>query len=124
MFGDWLREHRKARKLSQEALGEMVGADRTYISKLETGNVGMPDAPLRKRFHDAFGTSESDLVDIGLLRVMTVPGLEPSYIASPRGSYSVAADIGDIAAITDIVQSLPDDAAQHLRRFLEAVVKP
>ena len=119
-FGNWLREHRKARRLSQEALGRVIGADRTYISKLETGAIGMADPPLRQRLHDEFGTSEDDLVSLGLLRVVQVPGLPPSYIPDSRKP-SPAADMGDVARITDLVQQMPDEAVQHLRRFLEAM---
>ena len=41
-FGDYLRELRKAKGLSQKELAERVGIDFTYLSKIETGNAAPP----------------------------------------------------------------------------------
>lgn len=59
-YGDWLRQQREQRGLSQEKLGELAGVDGTYINKIENRRVKTPYHPLRSRIHAVFGTSDSD----------------------------------------------------------------
>lgn len=42
MIGEQIRKARKARKLSQEQLGELVGLGQTAINKIETGGTKQP----------------------------------------------------------------------------------
>lgn len=60
-FGKNVRRARRERDLSQEALGELAGLHRTYISEIESGarNVSI-DAI--ERLADALGLLPSDLL--------------------------------------------------------------
>jgi transcriptional regulator with XRE-family HTH domain len=64
-FGTHLRAIRKARKLSQRALAEMVGVNFTYLSKIETGNLDFAGVPARKTIRaiaKALGEDEEKLL--------------------------------------------------------------
>lgn len=120
-FGRWLRANRKGLKLSQEGLGRLVGVDRTYISKLENGGIGTPDPVTREKFHKAFHTSEDELVELGILERREYPrpgGVSVEYIPS---KVSIASDVGEREAVMILLDSMPDEAVQHLRQFLESV---
>jgi transcriptional regulator with XRE-family HTH domain len=47
-FRERLRQLRKARRLSQQELGEVVGVHHTYLSKIESGNTTWPGPPSRR----------------------------------------------------------------------------
>lgn len=70
-YGEWLRRKRGTRGtpgfISQQDLGDRAGVLRTYINQIENGRVGTPEPPLRRRLHEALGTSEEELVRIGLI---------------------------------------------------------
>ena len=61
-FGQRVRELRKARSLSQEALADLSGLDRTYISGIERGqrNVALRNIEV---IAQALGVSMSDLFE-------------------------------------------------------------
>jgi len=60
-FGEVLRELRRARGMSQEALAEACGCDRTYPSLLERG-LRTPTITLMFRLADAIGVAPSEVV--------------------------------------------------------------
>ena len=59
-FGDRLRTLRKERELSQEALADLAGLDRSYVGGVERGerNVSLINI---KKFADALGISIAEL---------------------------------------------------------------
>ena len=62
--GDRLRHTRERRQFSQQRLGEMIGQDQQYISKLERGVLpGMTTETLEKLCR-ALGCSADYLLDI------------------------------------------------------------
>lgn len=71
-YGQWLKDKRgyrgAANFMSQAALAERVGIDRTHIVQIESGRIGMPDYALRQRIHEVFGTSDDDLRAVGIIR--------------------------------------------------------
>lgn len=75
MLGDTIREFRKARGMSQEALAERLHVVRQTISKWEKG-LSVPDADLLQRLAEAFET------DVGsLLGAKIVPEKDEGDIA-------------------------------------------
>lgn len=61
IFGSKVRELRKARHLSQEALAEAAGVNRSYLSEIEQGIVS-PTIIVVLRLAKAFDVPASDLV--------------------------------------------------------------
>lgn len=67
-FGDWLRGMRfRHGEMTQQALADATGLQRSYIVKVETGRVQLPEAETRARFHAVFGTTEADLEQLGIV---------------------------------------------------------
>jgi transcriptional regulator with XRE-family HTH domain len=63
-FGEKIRELRKARGLSQRALGDFVGVSFTYISKVENEKLDFGDYPsedLIRKLAKALDADEGDL---------------------------------------------------------------
>ena len=44
----------------------MTGIERTYLSKMENGKVGLPLAETRERIHAALGTTDADVTAFGI----------------------------------------------------------
>ncbi len=81
-FGKWLKSERRRRAITQADIEQQAGVSVSHVSKMENGHIGMPEPETRARIHKALGTSEDDLVDLGLLERIEspVPGGEPVYI--------------------------------------------
>lgn len=63
MLGDFLRKRRKMAGLSQPKLAALTGIPQTYISRIERGEVGLPQRATREKFHAALGTTEREWLD-------------------------------------------------------------
>ena len=61
-FGDYLRELRKAKGLSQKELAERVGIDFTYLSKIETGGAAPPAEDTILRLADVLRADADKLI--------------------------------------------------------------
>lgn len=67
-FGDWIKGKRTELGLSQERLAQAASVDRAYVNKLERGKIGLPLVDTRARFHKALGTTEDELIALGIVR--------------------------------------------------------
>lgn len=85
MLGNWLRRTRRARGLTQDAIGRAVGLDQPQISRIETG--------------DRAATAEEFLALLLVLGVHDVRavvvdaagiGLSPGLVAPGRPGFSAA----------------------------------
>ncbi len=61
-FGDYLRELRKAKGLSQKELAERVNIDFTYLSKIETGSAAPPAEDTILRLADVLRADADKLI--------------------------------------------------------------
>ena len=61
-FGDYLRELRKAKGLSQKELAERVEIDFTYLSKIETGSASPPAEDTILRLADVLRADADKLI--------------------------------------------------------------
>ena len=119
-FGEWVVMERDKREMSQGDLEAQTGISHSHMSKIENGRVRNPADTTRARFHRVFGTSDDDLVEAGLLTKR--PRMGGGFIYEPtKMTTSIAADMGERAAIAAIIDDMPDEAVQHLRLFLEAI---
>lgn len=115
-FGEWLFDRRRAAGLTQDALAESIGRDRSYIVKLEKGRIKLPTEPVRAAFHQALGTTEDDLIALGIVG-RSRPGVwlyeqrEQSVSpATPQARKQVIELVSD--------PRIPDDAIEGIRRVL------
>ena len=89
-YGDWLKEARRARGLTQKRVSEVAGMGVSHVSRIENGGIDLPTKATRDRIHEALGTSDDDLVSAGILKKYTqtdgtVVYVEPSQSASNKG---------------------------------------
>lgn len=73
-FGDWLKEQRAIRRMTQTDLEEAASLGPKYVSKLEAGIIKTPRDNVRERIHEALGTSDEDLVIAGIFSKVTHEG--------------------------------------------------
>jgi transcriptional regulator with XRE-family HTH domain len=71
-FGEWL-QGKRGRKgdpgfVSQNELAKRMGVTRSYIGQLEDPTKPTPTFPTRQKVHAALGSSEQELVDLGIVR--------------------------------------------------------
>jgi len=60
-FGEMLRTLRKEKGYTQRELGERVGIDFTYVSKIETGKSNPPNREVLKKMADVLGIEEEEV---------------------------------------------------------------
>lgn len=87
-YGAWLKSRRLKAGLRQTDLAERIGIDPTYITKIETGKIGLPLLETRMRIHAALGSSEQELRELGVLDEQAV--VSPGSVADadqPAGAY-------------------------------------
>lgn len=92
-YGKWQIETRKRVGVSQQRLAEMSGIDRGHISKIETGKVELPLRETRDKIHAVLGTSEQELVELGI-----VEGHGISAVNDSPEIYGVHQDGDDLRA--------------------------
>jgi transcriptional regulator with XRE-family HTH domain len=121
-FAEWLVAQRELHEMTQGDVEDAASIDHAQYSRLENGKPKMPTARVRDRIHSVFKTSDSDLAEAGLLQPRV--RLDGTVVYEPvrKPKHSPASSAGELATIAELVSRLPDDAVQHLRKFLEAVV--
>jgi transcriptional regulator with XRE-family HTH domain len=61
-FGEMLQKLRKQWDMSQRSLGEKVGIDFTYISKMENGVESPPSEDILIKMAEVFGVNKYDFI--------------------------------------------------------------
>ena len=61
-FGERLRQKRRAGRISQRRLAELVDLDFTYVAKLESGRTGLPAPETVLRVADLLGCPAEELL--------------------------------------------------------------
>jgi transcriptional regulator with XRE-family HTH domain len=61
-LGTYIRQRRKELGLSQEALGERIGKDQTYVSQVERGAITMPSIEMLEAFARVLRVRRVDLL--------------------------------------------------------------
>jgi transcriptional regulator with XRE-family HTH domain len=62
VIGKLIRDRRRARHLSQTQLGELVGLTQRYISRIERGEIGLPQRATRDKFGGVLGIGEGEFL--------------------------------------------------------------
>ena len=73
-YGDWLKEQRSRLRMSQAEVEKRADLGNRHLSKFENGHYRMPTEDVRLRIHAALGTTDEDLVEVGILRRMQYQG--------------------------------------------------
>lgn len=68
-FAQWLRRERKAAGLTQVELARHAEIGRTYVTALESGSVLLPTSTTRQAIHHVLGTSDAELIDLGIMAI-------------------------------------------------------
>lgn len=63
-FGQYLRELRKQKKISQRDLATQVGVDFTYLSKIEGGRLAPPSEDVIRRLAQVLDANEDELINL------------------------------------------------------------
>lgn len=114
-FGDWLRSKRGMRGapgfVTQEELARRMGVERTFVVQLENPKRPTPTYPTRMKIHAALGTTEDELIALGIVR-----GNHQAVRAVNEDRPSYAADA--------FIASLSRDQRALLRRLLDEADRP
>lgn len=90
-FDVWLRKMRKRAGLTQAALGDTAGLNRTYINRLEHGASELPKRATRNKLHGVFGSTDDDMIAAGVFHIdpqteEEIAGPAPAVISPPTAT--------------------------------------
>lgn len=70
-FGEWLRSKRGMQGepgfITQDELARRMNVARTFVVQLESPRHATPTYPTRKKIHHALGTTEEELITLGII---------------------------------------------------------
>jgi transcriptional regulator with XRE-family HTH domain len=116
-FGEWLKERRLSSGLTQEELANAIGSPRTYVIKIEKGEVRLPKDRLRLRIHQALGTSDDELLRLGIMKPRHSPSWVYEVNVSDAGVIKANETRAQVVALINDPR-IPDDAIEGVRRVL------
>ena len=123
-WGAWLKHKRGKRGepgfITQGELARRMNVSRTYVAQLEEMNES-PTYPTRQKVHEALGTTEEDLVALGIVR----DPLQGTYprTTSERPLREVSPRSDDpVARKARFVDSLSDDQKAFLMDLIGGVI--
>lgn len=109
-FGAKIRELRKAKNLSQRALGEQVGVNFTYLSKIESEKLDFAQYPSEDLIRKLASALDADLDELLLLAKKIPADIRERVIERPDAFRKIA--------------SLDDGALDEILRQIEKKEKP
>lgn len=115
-YAEWLKARRHDVGLTQQQLADATGIHRTYILRMEKpGHIDLPGLETRQKVHAALGTTEDELIALGIVR----PGVRvplQTIVLPPREPAQSEDD--------DFFASLSPLQKQMLRRLLDRADRP
>lgn len=60
-LGDWVKTRRETLGMTQRDVADSVGTSPAYMSQIEGGRVGLPNADLRRRLAEALGVPHIEI---------------------------------------------------------------
>lgn len=118
-YGDWLKQQRKLRRLTQAELERRADVGHSHMSKIENGHIVLPEPETRGRIHAVLGTSDDDLVSVGVLE-RTV-GIDGGFIYDLPAA-GVPMPGTDVETLRLLLESgdITEDEAGELVSYLNA----
>jgi HTH-type transcriptional regulator, competence development regulator len=89
-FGERLRDLRKAKGLSQRALGDMAGVNFTYISKIENEKLDFAQFPSEKLIRSMATALDADVDELLLLAQKVPDEIKKRVIERPDAFRKIA----------------------------------
>lgn len=93
-FGKRIRELRLAKSLTQRDLGEKVGVEFSYISKIENGKLDFGDYPSEALIHRLADALETDEFELLVLAEKVPPQVRERFFERPD-AFRVLAGLDD-----------------------------
>lgn len=94
-FGEWLKAMRRSHNnMTQQQLADQAGVHRSYIVKIETGKVMLPEEETRQKFHQIFKTSDDDLRHLGVIEELDIWGRRLQPQRATEGPRSTVPNVG------------------------------
>ncbi len=118
-YADWLRSTRNAARVSQQRLSDLTGIDRGHLSKIENGRIDLPGYETRQRVHAVLGTSEDDLIALGIVRGHAAPLRPVQAVRDERALSTPDPLAGAIARLSPAQRALVSDLVEGLIRLGE-----
>lgn len=113
-FGPWLKSARERSRISQERLARITGIDRGHLSKMENDRIDLPRYETRERIHAALGTTEDELVALGIVR--------PATMRVGTATATARAEPSTPDQFPAIWADLDDDERASMMNIMEALV--
>jgi transcriptional regulator with XRE-family HTH domain len=96
-FAQWLKRTRREKGLTQRVLNEKAGLGKNYVTALEGGSIELPTKATRQALHFVLGTSDQELMNLGLLEVDPYTGED----RAPRRQPAAIQPTGNPFDLTD-----------------------
>jgi len=106
-FGERLRDLRKAKGLSQRALGDIVGVNFTYVSKIENEKLDFaqfPSEDLIRKLAEALGADVDEL----LLLAKKIPDQIKRRVMERPDAFRKIADLDD-QTLNKLLEDIEDE---------------
>ncbi len=123
-FGQWMKAKRRHLGLTQYDLERDSGIARSHLSKIENDGISMPEKATRERLHEVLGTTDDDLVAVGLLTKSVIPdrdGTTRTIYFTPDGRSEEGFVRWNVTTEAGPVPTEPPELPPHMRAsFLKA----
>jgi transcriptional regulator with XRE-family HTH domain len=115
-FGERIRQLRKAKGLTQRELGDVVGVDFSYLSKIENDNLEhTPSVRTLVKLAEALDVDELELMNLAN-KVPAVMSTIARYPEALRFLRRAAKEIDDASGWEELSQFLDEKAVQQRKR--------
>jgi transcriptional regulator with XRE-family HTH domain len=121
-FGIYLRDLRRARRLTLREVEERSGVSNSYLSQVENGHIRQPSPHVLQKLAEAYGVAyEHLMMRAGYIRPDALPPPLPAEVRDAPGAYE-AAD-APAASRAGWAFSIPEDLSAdeeiELQNFLD-----
>lgn len=111
-YGEWLRSRRDAVGMTQRELGERIGMDQSYLSKLERGyHASLPDPDQAREIAHILGTTVQDM--------MTSLGYydeEPAEVGNHERFASMMFEAEQLEGVPEHLRRSIKDSIEYVKR--------
>lgn len=108
-FGERIRDLRRKKNLSQEALAKLVGVTAPYLSKVENHRLDFGEHPAEKLIHKLADALDADETELLILAEKVPPHIRRRFFQRPDAFSQIAAlDDGALDRLIAQIGQTPD----------------